>query len=230
MSAALENLGRRLGYVFRDATLLDRAVTHPSLLQDQPAAESNQRLEFLGDAVLQLILTEALFELFPAVREGQLSRHRASLTNGVFLAQLAREIGLDGCLRLGASEEATGGRARAAALEDAFEALVGAIHLDSDPATVRRVVLALYGDLSARLAAVGDADNPKGRLQELIQPIHGNDALRYEVIGTDGADHAKAFEVAVFLRDRRLGCGRGSSKKLAEEGAAREALAHLKQG
>ena len=230
MSEALTSLTTRLGYAFRDSTLLERAITHPSFLQDQPAAESNQRLEFLGDAVLQLVLTQALFELFPADREGQLSRHRAALANGTFLAQLAREIGLDACLRLGASEESAGGRARAAAVEDAFEALIGALYLDSDLATARRMILNLYGDLNARLAAVGDADNPKGRLQELIQPQHGNDALRYEVTGTDGADHARAYEVAVFLRDRRLGSGRGSSKKLAEEAAAREALAVLKQG
>jgi ribonuclease-3 len=153
-----------------------------------------------------------LFALFPNEREGILSRHRATLANGPFLAQLAREVGLDACLRLGASEESSGGRRRDAAAEDAFEALVGAIHLDSDLAATRKVVLALYGDLSARLAAVGDADNPKGRLQELIQPIHGNDALRYEVIRTDGADHAKAFEIAVFLRDRRLGSGRGARR------------------
>lgn len=230
MSAPLHSLTERLGYAFRDPTLLERAVTHPSLLQDQPSAESNQRLEFLGDAVLQLILTQALFELFPADREGPLSRHRASLTNGTFLAHLARELGLEACLRLGSSEESTGGRMRAAAAEDAFEALIGALYLDSDFSTTRQIVLKLYGDLNARLAAVGDADNPKGRLQELIQPEHGNDAIRYEVTRADGAEHARAFEVAVFLRDRQLGSGRGSSKKLAEEAAAREALAVLKQG
>ena len=228
MSDALEKLQARLGYAFRDATLLERAVTHPSFLQDHANAESNQRLEFLGDAVLQLVLTETLFQLSPADREGQLSRNRAALANGVFLAQLARELGLDAALRLGASEESAGGRARAAAVEDAFEALVGAVYLDSDLATARRVILGLYGDLNARLAVVGDADNPKGRLQELVQPQHGNDALRYEVTRTDGADHARAYEVAVFLKDRQLGTGRGSSKKLAEEAAAREALVTLK--
>lgn len=230
MSDDLQSLSRRVGYAFRDATLLERAVTHPSRLQDDPTAESNQRLEFLGDAVLQLILTEALYACFPTDREGALSRHRAALANGAFLAQLAKEVGLEACLRLGASEESTGGRLRAGAAADAFEALIGAIHLDSDYATTRQVVLKLYGDLNARLAAVGDADNPKGRLQELVQPEHGNNALRYEVTRTEGADHARAFEVAVFLHDRRLGTGRGSSKKLAEEAAAREAVAVLKQG
>lgn len=229
-SESLTKLQDRLGYTFRNSGLLECAVTHPSRLQDQPTAESNQRLEFLGDAVLQLVLTEALYGLFPAEREGILSRHRAALANGPFLAQLAREIGLDACLRLGGSEESSGGRLRDAAAEDAFEALIGAIHLDSDYSAARNAVLRIYGDLNVRLAAVGDADNPKGRLQEIIQAQHGNDAIRYELLRTEGVDHARSYEVAVFLRDRRLGTGRGSSKKLAEEAAAREALAALKSG
>ncbi len=228
MSESFEQLQARLGYTFRDPALLERALTHLSFIPEHPGVESNQRLEFLGDAVLQLVLTEALFQLFPADREGPLSRRRATLANGVFLAQLARDVGLDTCLRLGASEESTGGRGRLSALGDAFEAVVGAIYLDSDFATARRVVLGLYGNLSSRLEAVGDADNPKGRLQELVQPTHGNDALRYEVTATAGADHARAYEVAVFLLDRKLGTGRGTSKKLAEEAAARVALENLR--
>jgi ribonuclease III len=226
----LDQLQARIGHTFRDHALLDRAVTHPSLLQDRPDIfESNQRLEFLGDAVLQLILTETLFALFPTEREGLLSRRRAALANGSFLAQLAREIGLDTALRLGASEESTGGRSRAAALEDALEALIGALYLDADLATTRTVVLAIYGDLPARLAAVEDFDNPKGRLQEIIQPQHGNNALRYDVTGVAGEDHAREYEVTVFLLDQPLGSGRGPSKKLAEEAAARIALAGLQR-
>ena len=228
MNEALEKLQARLGYAFRDPALLERAVTHTSFMPEHPGTESNQRLEFLGDAVLQLVLTEALFQLFPTDREGPLSRRRATLANGVFLAQLARDVGLDLSLRLGASEESTGGRSRGAALGDAFEAVIGAVFLDSDFATARRVVLGLYGDLSARLDVVGDADNPKGRLQEIVQPTHGNAALRYEVAATEGADHARAYEVVVHLLDRPLGRGRGTSKKLAEEAAAREALDTLK--
>jgi ribonuclease-3 len=224
MNDLLGQLQQRIGYTFREAALLRQAVTHTSFLQDDPTAECNQRLEFLGDAVLQVILTEALFQLYPTDREGLLSKRRAALANGSFLARLAREIKLDACLCLGASEEATGGRARAAASEDAFEALVGAVYLDSDLATVRRVVLGLYGPLPERLALVEDIENPKGRLQELVQPAHGNSALRYEVMRIDGEDHAREYEVAVFLLDRPLGTGRGTSKKLAEESAARAAL------
>jgi len=222
----LEALVARVGHDFKDPALLARALTHPSYLPEHPeASENNQRLEFLGDAVLQLILTESLFELYPGEREGGLSKRRAALTKGAFLAELAREAGLDACLRLGASEETTGGRDRASTLEDAFEALVGALYLDGGLPAARRMVAAIYGDLAGRLASVGETDNPKGRLQELLQPVHGNNALRYEVVAAEGADHARAYEVAVFLLDRELGRGRGPSKKLAEEAAARAALA-----
>lgn len=224
MKDALGQLQERIGYTFRNPALLRQAVTHTSYLQDEPTAESNQRLEFLGDAVLQIVLTEALFQLFPSGREGLLSKRRAALANGSFLARLAREIKLDESLCLGASEEATGGRTRAAASGDAFEALVGAIYLDSDFSTVRELLLGLYGSLADRLAVVENVDNPKGRLQELIQPAHGNKALRYEVVRANGQDHAREYEVTVFLLDRPVGTGCGTSKKLAEESAARAAL------
>lgn len=229
MNAPLDQLQARLTYTFRDPALLERAVTHTSYLPEHPdVAESNQRLEFLGDAVLQLTLTEALFHLYPGDREGLLSRRRAALTKGAFLAELARQIELDACLRLGTSEETTGGRQRAGALEDAFEALLGALFLDSDFATARRIILGLYGHLPDHLASLEDTENPKGQLQELVQPAHGNNALRYEVTAVEGQDHARAYEVSVFLLDRPLGTGRGSSKKSAEEAAARIALATLK--
>lgn len=227
----LAALQARLTYTFRDSSLLHRAVTHTSYLPEHPeVAESNQRLEFLGDAVLQLILTEALFELYPGEREGMLSKRRAALTKGAFLVELARELELDVCLLLGASEEASGGRSRSSALEDAFEALVGALYLDSDLALTRRIVLGLYGHLPDRLANVVDEENPKGRLQELVQPHYGNQALRYVVTRIEGEDHARAYEVAVLLNDRVIGTGRGSSKKHAEEAAARVALETLKPG
>ena len=227
LAAPLAQLEQRIGHSFRDPALLELAFTHTSWVNDHLGeSESNQRLEFLGDAVLQLVMTEALFQLFPEAREGQLSKRRAALTKGAFLAGLARELSLDTCLRLGAGEEASGGRARAAALADAFEALVGALYVDAGLPGAARVVLGLYGDLHARLA-VENSDNPKGRLQEKIQPTHGNDALRYDVVQASGAAHERSYEVAVFLHDRQLGLGHGTSKKLAEESAARAALETL---
>ena len=226
---SLSALQQRIGYQFRQPALLIEALTHGSYLQDDPAAGAhNQRLEFLGDAVLHFIITDGLFRQSTTEREGVLSRRRAILSKGDFLTQLARDLGLDAGLRLSQSEEDSGGRQRASILEDAFEALVAAIYLDSDLATTQRVVLGWYGPFADRLALLEDAENPKGRLQELVQPAHGNTALRYDVLSTTGPRHARAYEVAVYLHEEKLGAGRGSSKKIAEEAAASAALANLR--
>ncbi|MBA3850424.1 MAG: ribonuclease III [Opitutus sp.] len=223
-------LQERLGHRFRHADLLTEALTHPSYLPDNPGAGAhNQRLEFLGDSVLHFVLAEALFREFPGAREGVLSRRRAVLTKGEFLSRLALDLGLDSVVRISRSEEETGGRTRASILEDALEAVIGAIYLDSDFETARHVVLGWYGPLTARLALTEGTDNPKGRLQEIVQPEHGNSALRYEVIEATGPKHARAYEVAVYLHEELLGTGRGSSKKSAEEEAARVALQTLRQ-
>src|SRR5690349_7080538 len=141
MTDPLAQLELRIGHTFRDRTLLERAATHLSYLPEHPeAGESNQRLEFLGDAVLQILIAEELYNLFPTEREGSLSRRRSLLVNGAFLTELAREIELPACLRLGTSEESTGGRDRMSALGDAFEALIGAVYLDSDLYNARRLV------------------------------------------------------------------------------------------
>ncbi len=225
----IAELEKRLGYAFRQPALLAEALTHGSYLQDDPAAAPhNQRLEFLGDSVLQFILTDALYRDYPAEREGVLSRRRAVLSKGEFLTRMARDLGLDASLRLSKSEEDAGGRNRASILEDSFEALVGAIYLDSDLATTQALVLGWYGPLGERLLVSEDAENPKGSLQELVQPEHGNVALRYEVTTTSGPKHARIFEVDVFLNDKKLGTGSGPSKKVAEEAAARVALAVLR--
>lgn len=223
-------LQQRIGYSFRNPALLTEALTHGSFLQDNPNdGTHNQRLEFLGDAVLHFIITDSLYRESTTEREGILSRHRAILSKGEFLSKLARDLGLDSCLRLSKSEDDAGGRNRSSILEDAFEALVGAIYLDSDLPTTRSVVLAWYGPLADRVLPAEDAENPKGRLQEIIQPLHGNVALRYEVIDTTGPRHAREFEVAVYLNEEKLGTGRGTSKKTAEEEAARAALTVLRE-
>lgn len=229
MSDTLSQLQQRLGYTFRDGALLQCAVTHTSFATEHPGTGHNQRLEFLGDAVLQILLAEALFHLFPAEREGLLTKRRALLVNEGFQAGLAKEIGIDHCLRLGRTELKGGGRSRPSVLGDAFEAVVGALYLDSDLAITRGIVMAIYGDLGVRLSLIEQDDNPKARLQELVQPAHGNHALRYDLLRAEGKDHAREYEVAVSLLDRHLGTGRGTSKKLAEEAAAREALTVLNQ-
>lgn len=228
MQPSLKNwrrLQKRLGYTFKDRDLLMRSLTHPSYLQEDPeAGPSNQRMEFLGDSVLQLVLTEALFGQFPEEREGVLSKRRASLTKGSFLTQMALDLGLDAVLRMSTSEIESGGQQRPSSLEDALEALIAAIFLDSDFPTARRTVLAWYGDLSERISGLASADNPKGRLQELVQPVHGNQALAYRVSETRGEPHQREFSVQLFLNQNLIGEGRGSSKKEAEESAARAAL------
>lgn len=226
----LAALQKRLRYEFREPALLREALTHGSYLQENPTAGThNQRLEFLGDAVLHFIITDALFRASTTEREGVLSRRRSILSKGQFLTQMARELGLDACLRLNKSEEDAGGRNRPSILEDAFEALVGAIYLDSDLAITRQIILSLYGPLNDRLALAEDVENPKGRLQEMIQPVHGNTALRYEVTGSTGPRHARIYQVSVLLNEQLLGTGEGSSKKVAEENAAAAALATMRQ-
>lgn len=220
-------LQRKLGHAFKEPRLLVEALTHPSYVADHPeAGPHNQRLEFLGDAVLQIVAADTLFRLYPEAREGLLSKRRAVLVNRDMLARLAREQGLDEALRFGKGE--TRGRELPSALSDAFEAVVGAIYLDSDFATARDFVLRAFGDLGARLEATEEEDNPKGRLQEIVQPVHGNFALRYEMVRADGEQHAREYEVVVYLNGQPVGTGRGSSKKIAESEAARAALAVVK--
>lgn len=220
----LDTLQQRLGHEFRDPALLLAAVTHPSFGANLPQPPENyQRLEFLGDAVLQHLLSEALFHACPADREGALSARRAALLNGRALAALAARLGLPDCLRLGPSEDHPAGRARVGTLEDVFEALAGALFLDAGLEAVRLRLLPLFGDLDSP-ADVPPIENPKGRLQEKVQPVHGNGVLRYETTQVGGPDHGREYEACIYLHDRLLATGRGSSKKQAEETAARAAL------
>ncbi len=228
MDQPLDALQARLGHRFARPALLLEALTHPSFLNENPGAgPQNQRLEFLGDAVLQLIVTDALYALFPAEPEGALSRRRSILTKGRCLTQLALELGLDTALRLGGSEDTPAGRSRPSNLEDAFEALVGALYLDAGLERSRALVLAAYGPLEPRLAAGSVVDNPKGRLQELVQSLPEAAPLRYETQQSGGPDHDREYHSRVHLGEHCLGEGRGASKKAAEEQAARQALAHL---
>ena len=228
VSPATTRLEQQIGYAFCDRGLLADALRHPSAASLHPGTPSNQRLEFLGDAVLQLIVSEALYQADPDAREGVLSRRRSALTKGAFLVTLARELGLDQALELSPAEEQTGGRERASSLEDAFEALVGAIYLDGGIDAARAAGLGCYGPHARRIDGPEHGATPKGRLQELVQPAHGNSALSYEVIHTKGQPHDRHFDVHLHLLDRLIGTGSGRSKKEAEENAAREALRQWK--
>jgi ribonuclease-3 len=227
---SLVALQARLGYKFRRRELLDEALTHPSYAQqERHRVPHNQRLEFLGDAVLNLVLAERLFQDLPGEREGALARARSALGKGELLAALARKLGLPACLRLADGDIEAGGREWASSQEDAFEALIGAVFLDSDYPTARDTVLGWFGDLNELRTELLSGDNPKGRLQEWLAERGLGRALKYGLASTSGPDHAKVFRVELTVQDELLGEGEGRSKKEAEEVAARAALTRLKE-
>ncbi|MBL9139992.1 MAG: ribonuclease III [Verrucomicrobiales bacterium] len=217
-----------LGYRFKDRALLELALTHPSITHDLGAGTPhNQRLEFLGDAVLQLVLTFELFEKFPTLGEGPLTQARAEMVNRRTLATQSRGLGAGRFLRMSRSEESTGGRDRASALADAFEALVGAIFLDGGLEPARAFVLRRFRESFGQLQALPSLHNPKGELQELLQ-AESAEAPVYQLLSVNGPDHDREFECAVTYRGDLLARGIGKTKKAAESEAARHALERLK--
>jgi ribonuclease III len=214
----------RIGYKFRNPLLLAEALTHPSVRHEtQQHHFDNQRLEFLGDAVLQLVMTEHLFGHFKKEAEGKLTKLRSRLVSREALTVHAAALELGSYLAMGRGEEASGGRERNSTLADAFEALVGAIYLDSDLATVRQFILdQAAGDLAQLLEEPIDI-NPKGHLQELLQAISPRSPV-YEVLSQTGPEHEKTFVVRAVWESITLGEGTGRSKKQAETAAAVEAM------
>jgi ribonuclease-3 len=218
----LQALSRRIGYQFRDTSRLELALTHRSY-----GGKNNERLEFLGDSIVNFVIGEALFQRFPQAREGQLSRLRARLVKGQTLAELAREFELGECLRLGSGEMKSGGYRRDSILADGVEALIGAIYLDAGMDVAKARVLSWY---ATRLEAIDLQDNqkdPKTRLQEFLQSRQA--ALpRYEVVSVEGEAHAQVFTIEChveMLEDHTLGVG--SSRRHAEQQAAEKALETL---
>jgi ribonuclease-3 len=224
----LAELQIRLGHSFRDENLLRLALTHPSVAHEANATLThNQRLEFLGDSVLGLVLSRELFEKFPTADEGALTKSRAKLVNAGSLAARARTLDLGAHLILSRGEENTGGRERASALADAFEALLGAIFLDGGFEAARAFVLREFAADFTALAEGTDFQNPKGELQELLQ-ARSPRAPEYEFISANGPDHDRVFECAVRHDGVELARGTGKSKKSAESAAALEALKKLR--
>jgi len=224
LASHMNPLERHIGYKFRNSLLLAEALTHPSLSFERKTFHfDNQRLEFLGDAVLQLVITHHLYRLFPTFSEGQLTKLRSRLVSREGLKKHATALGLGRYLMLGRGEESSGGRDRASTLADAFEALVGALYLDSDLETVRRFVLRIAGDELGALAREPAEHNPKGELQEVLQALSPQ-SPSYEVVSETGPDHAKHFICRVSWEEREIGRGSGQSKKQAEINAAADAL------
>jgi ribonuclease III len=214
----------RIGYKFRNPLLLAEALTHPSVGHElQRQHFDNQRLEFLGDAILQLVITEYLFRYFCAEAEGQLTKLRSRLVSRETLKTRAAALDLGRYLMMGRGEEASGGRQRISTLADAFEALIGAIYLDSDLETARKFILTQARPDLDQLATEPVDINPKGHLQELLQSISPGSPA-YEVVSQSGPEHAKTFIVQAVWEGIVLGKGSGPSKKQAETAAAREAM------
>jgi ribonuclease-3 len=232
-----QDLCERLGYTFANGKLFELCLTHSSFANENPTPapvpQHNERLEFLGDAVLDLVISDFLFERFPELSEGALSKLRASLVAEGSLAEVARELRLGERLRIGRGEELSGGRDKSSILSDALEALLAGVYLDSRDsegiAAVRRVIAGLFERRLAAAAEALPALDYKTELQERMQKTH-KEPVRYRVLNEDGPDHDKTFEVAVTFHDRELGRGRGRSKKQAEQAAAQQALQGLHAG
>ena len=216
---ALTALARRLGHDFGDPELLDRAVAHRSWCAETPGTPSNERLEFLGDAVLGLVVTDHIFRTYPDLPEGELAKVRASVVSAAALADVAAELDLGDALLLGKGEDASGGREKPSILADALEAVIGAVYLDAGWAGAAEVVLGLLGDRIAEAAAGPGGQDYKTRLQELSARCL-QDVPTYLVVD-DGPDHAKRFFATVVVGGSPRGKGEGRSKKQAEQAAAR---------
>lgn len=213
---------------FKNPSLLQRALTHRSYLNENAAVhEDNERLEFLGDAVVDLVVAALLYNRLPEMKEGRLTRLRASLVRTEQLAELANELDLGPKLRLGKGEEESGGRQRASLLCDAFEAVLGAYYLDSGLEAVRAYLEPLFQPLlDAVLRAEADSDS-KSRLQEWAQAERGV-TPRYIIIDKHGPDHERTFTAQVYIGDEICGEGKGRNKRLAEQAAALDALERLR--
>jgi ribonuclease-3 len=227
--AEIDELQTRIGYQFRDPNLLRLALTHPSVAHELGTPmETNQRLEFLGDAVLQLALTRELYEKFPGFDEGPLTKARAKLVNRRTLAEHGRALTLGKFLILSRGEEMHGGRERTSSLADAYESLVGAVFLDGGFDVARDFILREFHEAFGGLAVIPILENPKGELQELLQAV-SPDAPEYRVVSATGPDHDRIFECTVHHNGVELARGAGKSKKAAESEAALAALKQLRE-
>ena len=226
----MNSLEEKLGYRFRDKTLLRRALYHSSYANEHREAgiESNERLEFLGDAVLGMVTADDLFHKHPHMPEGDLTRIRAALVREESLFEAAQQLDLGSYLLLGHGEELGGGRQRPSILADATEAVFAAVYLDGGMEEARRIIRRVVLDREQEEVVEERRRDYKTELQELVQRQSGS-VLRYEMTGSSGPEHAKIFQAQVLLNGQPLGSGSGRSKKEAEQSAARAALDVLKR-
>ena len=228
LETKVASLQERLGLRFRDPSILREALTHTSYVNENPCqvTTDNERLEFLGDAVLDFLVAEELFLRFPTAREGELTAMRAALVRADMLARIAHQIELGEHLLLGRGEEASGGRTRVANLSAALEAVIGATYLDRGPEETRRLVHTLFAEVLTAIGETRAVRDPKSLLQERVQArVHCTPV--YRTVSESGPDHAKQFLVEVVVRDQVVGTGRGSIKQAAEQAAAQAALRNM---
>lgn len=225
--AALEE---RIGYRFRDPLLLEEALTHRSYLNENKTAcgTDNERLEFLGDAVLSLFISHRLFAAFPGRREGELSRLRAVIVDEAANADMAELLEIGGCLCLGRGEERSGGREKRSVLADTYEALIAAVYLDGGAAAVDPIISRHYLHFAPRLNDQSTGRDSKSEFQEFAQSRHGA-TPHYLTSAAGGPDHARIYTAIACLGDEQMGEGTGRSKKEAEQEAARQALESLRR-
>ncbi len=222
-----QELAERLGLHFNDWRLLGRALTHRSYLNEHPEAiEDNERLEFLGDAVLDFVVGAWLYHHYPEMPEGDLTRMRSALVHTEQLAEFARKLNLGGAMRLGRGESAAGGRARDALLCDTFEALVGAVFIHSGIPAVQEFLEPILEETSDEILVLHKNEDPKSKFQEWAQ-AQGYTAPQYVTRNASGPDHAKIFEVDVVVNGQIFGTGAGHSKQVAAKAAALSALKNV---
>jgi ribonuclease III len=226
----LKSLQKTLGYKFKDRDLLLQALTHPSFLQGLENSQfHNQRLEFLGDAVLGMIVADEIFNAYPEEREGFLTKGRSTICHGKGLTKLAKNLKLDDYLRLGRGEKKAKTKERSQILGDCLEAIIGAVYLDGGYKPARKLVLQWVGPLFKELKADMVTINYKGALQEWSQSHLGDNRFVYDLIDTSGPDHAKEFSISVLINDRTIASAHGYSKKEAESLAAKKVLELIKE-
>ncbi|HEY8218395.1 MAG TPA: ribonuclease III [Acidimicrobiia bacterium] len=226
--APISVLEAALGHEFVDRRHLESALVHRSYCAEHPDAESNERMEFLGDAVLGLSVTDYVYATYPLLPEGELAKLRASVVNAEVLAELAHEVELGPALLLGKGEDASGGRTKASILADAMEAVIAAVYLDGGWAPADALVLRLLGERIREGAAGPGGHDYKTRLQELAAQRF-DQLPRYQV-RAEGPDHSKRFFASVLVAGETCGTGEGRSKKQAEQAAARVAWQRLAAG
>ncbi len=226
----LEDFETIFGFIFKDKSLLTRALTHRSYLNENPELPylDNERLEFLGDAILDFVVAEFLYQHFPEMSEGELTSLRAALVKGETLARFASDLGLPANVLMSRGEESAGGRVRAPLLAGAFEAIIGALYLDQGSDAASRFILRFIQPESERIHHQRLDRDAKSMLQELSQGRF-QVTPQYRLVETRGPDHAKEFTVDVVLRDKIYGIGVGKSKQIAEQHAAREAIESLQE-